>query len=213
MFAQFKFGLPRRQVALLCSSLVAHFLFLGWILHSPPPIFIAPQEITKGDGGASLSRIYFGGQSGVPQAHPASNPFARQANIRPLHQLPPLSAKMQKGNATAASLAPEAAAAGSPFGSLSYGSLSPFEVRPALPTVSFDPIIRPELLNAMVGDVIIEITIDSVGNITDMKVLHSFNPAVDQMVLSALEKWHFLPATRNGVPIPSKQDVHYHFPR
>jgi protein TonB len=69
------------------------------------------------------------------------------------------------------------------------------------------------MLDGITGDVIVEITIDSAGNITDMKVLQSFNPPVDQRVLAALKKWHFLPATRNGVPIPSKQDVHYHFPR
>jgi TonB family protein len=213
MFVQFKFGPPKRQAVLLCSSLAVHFLFLGWILHSPAPIFVAPQEVTKGDGGSTLTRIYFGGQTGVTQAHPEPHRFLRQPNIRSLHQLPPLSAKMQKGNATASSLAPEGAAAGSAYGSLSYGSLAGFEVRPALPVVSFDPVIQPDLLNGITGDVIIEITIDSVGNITDMKVLQSFNPAVDQKVLAALEKWHFFPATRNGVPIPSKQDVHYHFPR
>ena len=213
MFAQFKFGLPRRQAALLCSSLAAHFLFLGWILHSPAPIFVAPQEIVKGAGGSILTRIYFGGQTGVTQAHPQPHRFLRQPQIQHLHQLPPLFAKMQKGNATASSLAPEGAAAGSAYGSLSYGSVKGFEIRPALPVVSFDPIIQPELLNGIAGDVIIEITIDSVGNITDMKVLQSFNPAVDQKVLAALEKWHFLPATRDGVPIPSRQDVHYHFPR
>jgi TonB family protein len=213
MFAQFKFGPPKRQAVLLGSSLAVHFLFLGWILHSPAPIFVAPQEVTKGDGGSTLTRIYFGGQTGVTQANPEPHRFLRQPNIRSLHQLPPLSAKMQKGNATASSLAPEGAAAGSAYGSLSYGSLAGFEVRPALPVVSFDPVIQPELLNGITGDVIIEITIDSVGNITDMKVLQSFNTAVDQKVLAALEKWHFFPATRNGVPIPSKQDVHYHFPR
>jgi len=213
MFAQFKFGLPKRQPALLGSSLAAHFLFLGWILHSPPPIFVAPHEIARGEGGSFLTRIYFGGQTGVTQAHPAPPRFLHQPSIRPLHPLPPLSAKMQRGNATASSLAPEGLAAGSSYGSLSYGSLTGFEVRPALPVVSSDPVIEPDLLNGVTGDVIIEITIDSVGNITEMKVLQSFNSAVDQKVLAALEKWHFLPATRNGVPIPSKQDVHYHFPR
>jgi hypothetical protein len=32
-------------------------------------------------------------------------------------------------------------------------------------------------------------------------------------VLEALENWRFRPATRNGIAIPSKQDVFYHFPR
>ena len=39
----------------------------------------------------------------------------------------------------------------------------------------------------------------------------SLGPALDGKVLAALENWHFHPATRDGVPIPSKQDVVYHF--
>ena len=81
-----------------------------------------------------------------------------------------------------------------------------------MPTVSFDPVVEPELLDGKSGDVVVEITIDSAGNITDMKVLESLGP-VDQRVLAALAKWHFFPATRDGTPIASKQDVHYHFPR
>jgi len=78
--------------------------------------------------------------------------------------------------------------------------------------VSVDPVIEPDLLAGRSGDIVVEITIDSAGNITDMKVLESLGP-LDQQVLAALAKWHFLPATRDGTPIPSKQDVHYHFPR
>jgi len=44
-------------------------------------------------------------------------------------------------------------------------------------------------------------------------ILHSLGPAVDNRLLATLEQWHFTPASKNGVPIPSKQDVHYHFPR
>ena len=38
-------------------------------------------------------------------------------------------------------------------------------------------------------------------------VLQSLGPAIDQKVLAALENWRFTPASKNGVPIPSKQDV------
>jgi hypothetical protein len=44
-------------------------------------------------------------------------------------------------------------------------------------------------------------------------VLQSLGPTVDQKVLAALENWRFTPASKNGVPISSKQDVYYHFPR
>jgi TonB family protein len=63
------------------------------------------------------------------------------------------------------------------------------------------------------GDVIVEVTIDDQGIIVQKVVLHSLGPAIDDSVLAALEKWHFTPASKNGVPIPSKQDVYYHFPR
>jgi hypothetical protein len=41
--------------------------------------------------------------------------------------------------------------------------------------------------------------------------VQSLGPAIDEKVLAALENWHFHPATRDGVPTPSKQDVVYHF--
>jgi len=213
MFAQSHYGAPKRQGRVVTLSLLLHMLFLGWILHSPKPIFVAPSEIVKGQGGSLLTRIYFGGQTGVAQAHPEHERYSRQAKLQAAKQLPRLAAKMQKGNDVRDSLASNGASAGSLYGSLSVGAISGLEVRPALPVVSFDPVVEPDLLNGTVGDVIIEITIDSVGNITEMRVLQSLDPAVDHQVLAALEKWHFLPATRNGVPIPSKQDVHYHFPR
>lgn len=183
------------------------------MLRSPAPIFVAPSEVTKGEAGPWLTRIYFGGQSGITREQVESQIFLRQQQKSRTHRLPPLKAKMQKGNAASASLAVSGASAGSPYGSLSYGTTAGFEVRPALPVVSLDPVVQPELLNGMSGDVIVEITIDSAGNIEEMKVLQSLGTAVDERVLAALERWHFLPATRDGVPIPSKQDVHYHFPR
>ena len=106
-------------------------------------------------------------------------------------------------------------AAGSPYGSVSDGSLTGPDVRPALPIVSPDPRIEvADLPDGMrEGDEIIEITIDAQGNIVQKIVISSLSSTVDSKVLAALEYWHFLPATRFAVPIPSKLDVHYHFPQ
>src|SRR5207244_12846753 len=99
--------------------------------------------------------------------------------------------------------------------SVSDGYLSVMDVRPALPIVSPDPRVEvADLPDGMrKGDEIIEITIDAQGNIVQEIVISSLSSTVDAKVLAALENWHFLPATRFGVPIPSKQDVHYHFPQ
>ncbi len=104
-------------------------------------------------------------------------------------------------------------AAGSPLGTVLEGPLAGEEVRPALPVVSPDPAVAAVELNGLQGDVVVEVTIDEKGNIVQKVVIQSLAPAIDGKVLEALENWRFRPATRNGVAIPSKQDVYYHFPR
>lgn len=213
MFAQLKSATPGRTGALKLVSPVLHLVFLAWMVHSPVPIFIAPSSVTRGNGGTTATRPYFGGRTGVTQDHPAPlvlQRSERKAKGRLLATIPP---KKQAGNETMAALRGNDGPAGSPYGSISYGTFFGLEVRPALPIISPDPVIGSEVLDGMVGDEIIEITIDERGNIVATRVLQSLGPQVDERVLVALSQWQFSPATKNGVPIPSKQDVHYHFPR
>ena len=213
MFAQLNAAPPKRSVTLQSASLVVHLAFLAWIVHSPAPIFIAPSSVTRGNGGNTVTRLYFGGKTGVTQDRIAKLTLPHSQKNPKLHTLAPLPAKKQAGNETTAALHNNEGPAGSPYGSISYGSFFGMEVRPALPVVSPDPVVGSDILDGMVGDEIIEITIDEQGNIIATNVLQSMGPQVDQRVLAALQEWHFSPATKNGVPIPSKQDVHYHFPR
>jgi protein TonB len=107
----------------------------------------------------------------------------------------------------------DSAEAGSSAGSSLEGDLSGDDVKPALPSVFPDPRIpRSELPNGVQGDVIVEITIDTQGNVVEAKLLQGLGHGVDEKVIAVLHDWHFRPATRNGVAIASKQDVHYHFP-
>jgi TonB family protein len=213
MFAQLHAATPRRAGVVKAFSLTFHLLFLAWLVHSPAPIFVAPSAVTRGNSGSTVTRLYFGGRSGVTQDRvPPLKPPHEAANRR-LHLLPALPAKKQAGNETTASLRADEGPAGSPYGSISYGSVLGLEVRPALPIVYPDPTLGSDVLSGLVGDEIIEITIDEQGNITATRILQSLGPQVDQRVLAALAQWRFSPATKNGAPIPSKQDVHYHFPR
>jgi len=102
---------------------------------------------------------------------------------------------------------------GSPYASDPIGSFAADEVRPALPLTFTDPhVSKADLPPGVQGDVIVEITIDSDGNVVEEKLLQVIGYGIDQKVLAALQEWRFRPATRNGVAIPSKHDVHYHFP-
>ncbi len=212
MFSPLYPAIPRRRATSLTVSLAVHFIFLGWLLHSPTPIFVAPSSVVKGEAGSFVTRIYFGGDSGVSQQQPKPRlTWRRPQKNASAHRLEPPSAKFEVGNESASNR-PSGPAAGSLYGSLSYGTLTGPEIRPALPIVHPDPVFGSDAAG-IEGDVIVEVTIDEQGAIVQKIVLHSLGPAVDNRVLAALERWQFTPASKNGVPIPSKQDVYYHFPR
>ena len=212
MFAPLYPEVSKRRTALLSASLILHFVFLGWLLHSPTPIFVAQSSVVKGQSGRMVTRIYFGGDSGVAQEKPKPRvSWQRAQKKNEARVLPPPPPKLEMGNEIASARA-NGPAAGSPYGSLSYGTMNGPEIRPALPVVSPDPVFGSDAVGLQ-GDVIVEITIDDQGNIVQKIVLQSLGPAIDGRVLAALEKWQFSPASKNGVPIPSKQDVYYHFPR
>lgn len=102
-----------------------------------------------------------------------------------------------------------ASAAGSPGNASWNGD----DIRPALPITTLDPVITSaDLAGGVKGDVIVEVAIDSNGNMVATKIEHGLGKGVDQKVLAAIENWRFRPAMKDGRPIPSKQDIHYHFP-
>lgn len=84
-------------------------------------------------------------------------------------------------------------------------------MRPALWLTGLDPRLPPGATAGVDDTIVVEITIDARGNIVDKTVLHSLGSLIDSTVLNALASWRFLPARRDGVPIASKQDVHFHF--
>ncbi|HEY4677788.1 MAG TPA: energy transducer TonB [Candidatus Angelobacter sp.] len=108
---------------------------------------------------------------------------------------------------------PNPAEVGSENGSAYDGLASGDEVKPALPVAFQDlKIYRSELPSGIQGDVIVEITIDAQGTVVQERLLQGLGHGVDDRVIAVLRDWRFHPATRNGVAIPSKHDVHFHFP-
>jgi TonB family protein len=224
MFTPLNGGISRLQAKNLGMSLLLHGLLLGWLLHSPYPRFLAPSSVAYGEYG-SVTHLYWPGPLTEGRTDAKTSPARRQSEaLRRLtwnksHKLkkPPktvapsavLEAAIQAGESNPASSTPPA---GAPYGSLTDGPATGDEVLPALPVSATDPVVGPnDLAGHGEGSVVVEITIDDKGNIVQKTVLQSLGPLVDAKVLAALENWHFSPATRNGVAIPSKQDVYYHF--
>ncbi len=228
MFVESRNQAPKQRRLALSASLAVHALLLGWMLHAPGPSFVTATSMMAGDYGKSTTLLYWPGSGTSDQqnlvrpkhstaTHPKASRhaliLAKAAKPNP-ESLQPLSqiGREDETDASEQSSAPPAARAGSPYGSLSDGSLSGDEVRPALPIRPFDPAIgHTEVASVHEGDVVIEITIDEKGNVIRTVVLQSLSPDIDAKVVAALENWHFHPATRDGVAILSRQDVHYHF--
>jgi len=229
MFAQFSPASARRQRWLRWGSVVLHGAVLGWLLHEPEPLLLNPSSVAYGQNGKSVTRLFWSSKNSDDSSHSSSDlateryRHQRLANNKLTWKTPAQLAKLAPQNPLARANAEDdsktqtlsalghGAQAGLPYGTLNSGSLYGDEVRPALPTATSDPVVWPWQLPTSPGNEVIEITIDERGEIVRKTVLQSLGPDIDTKCLAALENWHFHPATRNGSPIPSKQDAVFPF--
>lgn len=229
MFQQVKPGSVRQERALKLVSITVHVLALAWLLHAPEPRLLNPNSVAYGQNGTSVTRLYWSSQNPDDSSHSSSDLATQRYRHQRLGQklkwnAPQNVAKLtapetpvskaeaeDKAKTQTLSALGHGAQAGATYGTLAQGSLYGEEIRPALPITTSDPSVWPWQLPASPGNEIIEITIDERGEITNKVVLHSLGPDIDDKCLAALENWHFHPATRNGTPIPSKQDAIFPF--
>jgi TonB family protein len=227
MFPPLQPNIRRYPVPALCS-VALHCLILLWLLHAPSPRVVAPSFVVNGDRGTQIAHLYWPNQRTqlVNDASPGTSDAATRQQLnahltwkqrakaaKSAKREPPRPQLGSDAESAAPGQAAQARPAGSPLGTVLEGPLTGEEVRPALPVVSPDPVVATAELDGLHGDVVVEVTIDEKGNIVQKVVIQSLAPSIDGKVLEALENWRFHPATRNGVAIPSKQDVFYHFPR
>jgi hypothetical protein len=199
------------------------------MLRAPEPMLLNPVSVALGENGKSVTRLYWSSKSPDDSSHSSSD----LATMRYRHERLgekltwKTRAQLAKLNSPAAPVTRADAAdtaktqtlsaqghgaqAGLPYGTLSRGQLYGDEIRPALPVATSDPAVWPWQLPDSPGNEVIEITIDERGEIIHKQVLQSLGPEIDNRCLAALENWHFRPATRNGSPIPSKQDAIFPF--
>jgi periplasmic protein TonB len=192
----------------------AHLGILLWIaLYNPKPIDIAPTWLAFGDGAHTYKLVYFPPEDKDTPVEVAKLIFPRQASKahpqpRPLKPVPPPPQQIAD-----AEVGDHEAHAGSPLGTLIDGPISGHEVHVAYPTVYPDPPVdRAELPRDLVGDVVIEVTIDSQGNVVETKIVQSIGHGIDEKIEATLRHWHYQPATLDGSPVASRHDVHFHFP-
>lgn len=194
MFQELKVRRTRRNAALF-ASFALHCAVI-YLLASRAPIFVKPSSVALGVHGKSEAIVYFA-QNTQPESTSNKLVLPRKAK----HQEP--KKPLPK---------PEALRAGSENGSLDHGPAFGAEAQPALPLIFPDPVIFPWQLADVRGDVVVEVTIDTKGNVTDTRVLQSLKQDIDEKCVATLKGWRFKPATVDGMAINSRQDVHFHFP-
>jgi len=177
------------------ASFALHCLVI-YVLAHRAPIFVKPSSVAWGMHGKSEAIVYFA-QNTTPESDSRKLVLPR----KPKHKAPEETPHK-----------PDALRAGSERGSLDHGPAFGSEAMPALPLVFPDPAIFPWQLGKLRGDVIVEVTIDAQGNVTDTRVLQSLQQDIDEKVVATLKGWRFKPSTVDGAPISSRQDVHFHFP-
>lgn len=229
MFAQLNPETARWQHVVRLASLALHAGLLAWLLHSPEPRLLNPISVALGRNGTSVTRLYWNSSSPDDSTHSspdtATERYRHQrlghekltwkaptqlTKLTPPHPLSRVDAEDTSNTQTLSALG-HGTQAGMAYGTLNRGSLFGDEVRPALPVATSDPVVYPWQLPESAGNEVIEITIDERGEITRKIVLQSLGSEIDTRCLAALESWRFQPATRNGAPIPSKQDAIFPF--
>jgi periplasmic protein TonB len=63
------------------------------------------------------------------------------------------------------------------------------------------------------GDVILNAIIDEHGKISQLTLVKGLGPDIDNAVIATVNQWVYTPAMKDGVPVPSVEELHFHYER
>jgi len=199
-------------------SVAAHLAVLAVLaFHNPTVIDLSPAWLAYGDGAHTYKLVYLPAAANNDDKPPDAVKLMfppRMRKPRPQSQPPKPAPKPQQVPAIAdAEAGDHNSRAGSPLGTMIDGPITGHEVHVAYPVVYPDPpVARAELPRDLQGDVVIEVTIDSQGNVVETKIVQAIGHGIDEKIEATLRRWHYQPATLDGTPVASRHDVHFHFP-
>ncbi len=200
--------------------MAAHLTVLAVLaFHNPTVIDLSPAWLAHGDRAHAYKLVYLPAVANNDEKPPDAAKLLfppRMRKPRPQSQPPKPAPEPQQVPAIAdAEAGDHNTRAGSPLGTMATidGPITGHEVHVAYPVVYPDPpVARAELPRDLQGDVVIEVTIDSQGNVVETKIVQAIGHGIDEKIEATLRRWHYQPATLDGTPVASRHDVHFHFP-
>jgi protein TonB len=194
-------GNPRWR---LLFSIGLHLLVIGWLIHVRP-IRMVPVRLPGTATGTRMLLTYSPG--GAPAQSRSMLKDPRHAVVKAAPKLKVETAKREP--VVAATPSPASA---NPDATSGNDALGTGDVNIAL--LSFFPVPKPDLTqlpHGTRGDVVIDVVIDASGKIVQLKMAKGLGYGVDESVLATVQQWTFHPATRNGIPVPSEQELLFHY--
>jgi len=197
-------------------SIGVHLVVMWLILvYRPSPIFVTPSSLAMGNGDKSYRIVYFApvGATNQPEPEERKTLLARRPKLKAVQKHKQQENQQQANVAGKIDANNKDASAGSEYGSLFEGNYEGHDVRPAYPVVYPDPPVRrSDFPEGFQGDVVVEVTIDKLGNVIGLRLLQGIGSGIDEKVMATLRNWRYKPATMDGEPIAEKHDVHFHYP-
>ncbi len=192
---------------LVPGSIAFHVAVLLLLVHHRSA-FVAPVRLPGTAQGSHLVLTYAPGRSPAPQNALIKKPLVAKAKPVVVNQ------KIAAPVEQAASMPTPAPAANQPDASPGNDALGTGDVNIALLAVFPTP--KPDisqLPHGTRGDVVLDITIDENGKIVQLTMARGVGHGVDESVIATVQQWVFHPATRNGKPVASEQELLFHYER
>ncbi len=198
---------PHRTPKYAVASALLHLLVVAALVHQSAS-WVAPIRLPGSPHGTNLLLTYSPGRA--PFQTSAPNPKAQPKQAESTTPLPrPPAPKLKETTASPNTTSPASTQPDSAAGADSLGSGN---INIAL--VSYFPTPKPDLSTlprGTKGDVILDIVIDTTGKIADIKMTSGLGHGIDENVIAIVQQWTFHPATKDGQPVASEQELHFHY--
>jgi protein TonB len=198
---------PQRTSKHIVGSVSVHLLLLAAIIHRSAP-WVAPIRLPGSQHGSNLLLAYLPGRA--PAQSTAANPKTQPKPADSKSPTPTL--PKPKTKPTDSSPNTNSPATDHPDSATGADALGSGNIDIAL--ASYFPTPKPDLSSlprGTKGDVILDIVIDATGKISDLKITSGLGHGIDETVIATVQQWTFHPATRDGQPVASEQELHFHY--